>query len=106
MPYTPPPPTPESIGALPVDGPLNHQGSAAGFYGATPAAKPPALTAADTTAFTAADMATVDVTFGLEEAGVIGNLRTRLAENEAVTANLRTRLNELESRLRSLGLLT
>lgn len=65
-----------------------------------------ALTAADATAFTAADGAVVDATYGAEESGVIANLRTRLAENETVTSNLRTRLAEIENRLQFLGLLS
>lgn len=39
---------------------------------------------AQSAAFTAADGATVDSTYGAEEAGVIANLRTRLAEVEAI----------------------
>lgn len=79
--------------------------STVGFYGNPGDVKPAALTAADARAFTAADAAVVDALYGAEEAGVITNLRTRLAENEAVTANLRTRLGELETRLRTLGVL-
>jgi hypothetical protein len=40
----------------------------------------PTATAHQVPALTAADGATVDATYGAEEAGVINNLRTRLAE--------------------------
>lgn len=38
----------------------------------------------DRTSLTAEDTATVDATYGSEEAGVINNLRTRLGEVEQV----------------------
>lgn len=76
-----------------------------GFYGAPPIAKPAALSATDARAFTAADAAAIDVVFGAEEAGVLSNLRTRLAELTAVVENQRTRTTQLEARLRSFGLL-
>ncbi len=67
-----------------VGGTLAHAGTAAGFFGKTPVAKPAALTASNASV--------VDGTYGAEEAAVI--------------ANMRTRVDELEARLRSLGLLT
>lgn len=70
--------------ALRVDGDLDHNGTLAGFYGATPVAKPTALTAADNTA--------IDATYDATEQAVLGNVRTRL--------------NELETKLQALGLLT
>lgn len=65
---------------LAAAGALKHTGTTVGFYGVTPVARPAALTAAVATATTSTDGAVID--------------------------NLRTRLNELETRLRSLGLLT
>lgn len=71
-------------GTVTASNDLAHTGTKAGFFGTAAVVKPAALTAADAAA--------VDAVYGAEEAGVIGNLRTRV--------------NELESRLRSLGLLT
>ena len=62
-----------------------------------------ALTTANASVLTAADAATVDVTYGSEEQGVIINNRTRVAELETIVLNLRTRLNELEAALQRLG---
>ena len=69
---------------LEIDGPLNHDGTTVGFYGVTPITRP--------TAPTAADAASVDATYGAEEAGVINNMRIRIGE--------------LEGKLRNLGLIT
>lgn len=71
------------VGFRNLPGPLRHAGATAGFFGATPITRPPALTAPDSS--------TVDSTYGEEERAVIENLRTRV--------------NELESKLRSLGLI-
>lgn len=67
-----------------IDGALNHDGTTAGFFGVAPTTRPTALTAANASA--------VDLVYGAEERDVVNNLRIRL--------------NELETRLRSLGLLT
>lgn len=61
---------------VPSNGPV-------GVFGKAPVAQQPALTAADAAA--------IDITYGAEEAGVLGNLRTRL--------------NEVEARLRAYGFL-
>jgi hypothetical protein len=56
------------------------EGNKIGLYGTTAVAQAAALTAADA--------ATVDGTYGAEEAGVINNLRTRLGEVETALANI------------------
>lgn len=61
-------------GEIEIDGALNHDGTTAGFFGVAPVTRPTALTAADAGTINSGD-ATTD--------GVIGNLRTRLAELEA-----------------------
>lgn len=65
-----------------------------------------ALTAADSTGITEAATSTVDEVYGAEEAAVLKNAVTRVAELETVVENLRTRNAELESRLQSQGLIS
>lgn len=63
-----------------LDGALNHDGSTVGLYGVAPVTRAAALTAADAS--------TVDGTYGAEEAAVINNLRTRLAELALACKNM------------------
>lgn len=71
-------------GTVTAQNDLSHTGAKVGFFGTAAVTKPAALTAADA--------AVVDAIYGAEEAGVVGNLRTRV--------------NELQARLQALGLLT
>lgn len=63
---------------------LEHTGSTAGFFSATPVSRPSALTTAAT--------GTADLLYGAVERDLINNSATRLAE--------------LESKLKTLGLLS
>lgn len=67
-----------------LSGGLNHKGPTIGFYGVTPVTKPTALTTADNTG--------IDDTWSSQELGVVNNLRTRV--------------NELETKFKSIGLLS
>lgn len=65
-----------------------------GFWGATPAVRPAALTAA-----TAAVTATAGAAYTAAEQTMLNDLKT-------LTTNLRTRINELESRNQTIGILS
>lgn len=89
-------PVDETFKNLTINEALDHNGANVGFYGAAPAVKPTALTAASAAAPAGGTGASA------------GAWSTAADRDLAIATinNTQTRLNELETKLRALGLIT
>jgi hypothetical protein len=69
-----------TVGAIEVDGALNHDGSTVGFYGAAPVSQGPNLTDRSTASIST-------TSWGAGEAAILGSLRTAFNELAAYLAS-------------------